>query len=308
MKYNSIFLNRINCKNSDEVFKFLIDTLKDTITQWDYFVNWSKVFKNIKKIEMDLNLLNYLIGKENIKEEFKKLLMQYPSIFRTIPVLIALRNNDFKILSEYGYNNFQYSDFSFKSKKNISENEIKKTIEFVVKSGFLNLLSSKKIKNIVDYVIGVEVGIDSNGRKNRIGKTMEGILEFFINDICKRNKFEYIEQATAPKIKKKWNLNLTVDKSSRKIDFAIYNGKKLYLIETNFYGGSGSKLKSTAGEYKTMFDYWKNDGHKFIWITDGAGWVTTHLPLRETFNYTDFILNLEMLSKKILEDIIINNE
>jgi type II restriction enzyme len=137
---------------------------------------------------------------------------------------------------------------------------------------------------------------------------MEGIVKFFIKDICDRNNFEFIEQATSSKIKEIWNLNLTVDKSKRRIDFAIYNGTNLYLIETNFYGGTGSKLKSTAGEYKTMFDYWSNDGHKFIWITDGIGWKSTKAPLEETFNHIDYILNLEMLSKRILEDIIVGNE
>jgi len=78
----------------------------------------------------------------------------------------------------------------------------------------------------------------------------------------------------------------------------------LFLIETNFYGGVGSKLKSTAGEYKTMFDYWKKDGHKFIWITDGLGWKATHLPLRETFDHIDYLLNLEMISKRIMEDML----
>lgn len=307
MKYNKLFSERINCKNEDEVFKYLINTVKQTITKWDYFVNWNKVFNNVKKIEMDLNLLNYLIGKDNIKNAFADLLKEYPSVANTVPALIAARNTNFKILSDYGYKPFDYKDFSFRKNKSLTEEEIKATVEFVEKTGFLGLLASKKIKNVVDYVIGVEVGLDTNGRKNRTGTMMEGILEFFVKDICERNNFEYMGQATSAKVKQKWDLDLTVEKSSRKIDFAVYNGTNLYLIETNFYSGVGSKLKSTAGEYKTMYDYWKNDGHKFVWVTDGAGWVSTHLPLRETFDYTDYILNLEMLSKKILEDIIVGN-
>jgi len=99
-------------------------------------------------------------------------------------------------------------------------------------------------------------------------------------------------------------LKLSVDKSSRRVDFAINNNNRLFLIETNFYGGGGSKLKSTAGEYKAMFDFWKRDGHNFIWVTDGYGWHKTRLPLQETFNYTDYILNLDMVSRGILEDIV----
>lgn len=114
-----------------------------------------------------------------------------------------------------------------------------------------------------------------------------------------------MEQATAIKIKKQWNKEITVEKASRRIDFAIKTKENLYLIETNFYGCGGSKLKSTAGEYKTDFRKWTNDGHQFIWITDGAGWKTTKRPLHETFNETDYILNLDMLEKGVLEKIIL---
>jgi type II restriction enzyme len=106
------------------------------------------------------------------------------------------------------------------------------------------------------------------------------------------------------KVKEKWGLKLTVDKSSRRIDFAIFTRKQLFLIETNFYAGGGSKLKSTAGEYKTMFDYWKNDGHEFIWITDGYGWKTSLLPLRETFDHIDYVSNLQLVTEGLLETIL----
>ena len=104
-------------------------------------------------------------------------------------------------------------------------------------SGFLDLLSDRTIKSIPDYFIGVEVGLDSNGRKNRSGTSMENLAEFFIKDICQRNGYEYIAQATADKIYKQWGKKITVNKSSKRIDFAINTPHKLYLIETNFYGG-----------------------------------------------------------------------
>lgn len=307
MKFTNVYKSNIKCNSEDDVFKYLISTLKETITKWDYFVNWTKVLGNIQDIEIDLNIINYLIGKDNIKSEFIELLKKYPSIARLIPILVASRESNFRILSKYSYNDFMYVDFSFKKKDNLASDEIEKVVKFASESGFLKLLVSKRIKNVVDYVIGVEVGLDSNGRKNRTGKMMESIVEFFVKDVCKRNNYDYIIQANARKVKQKWGLSLTVDKSSRNIDYAVSNGKSLYLIETNFYGGGGSKLKSTAGEYKTMFDYWKKDGHKFIWVTDGLGWKTTHLPLRETFNHIDHLLNLEMISNKILEDILTKN-
>jgi len=301
MKYTNIFKERINCFNVDEVFSYLITTLKDTITKWDYFVNWAKVFDNIRDVEIDLNILNYLIGKQNIEEEFSALLSKHPSVGRLIPILIACRENKFKILMSYDRNSFKYETYDFGKFESMEKSRV---IEFAKSTGFFELLQNKRIKNIVDYLIGVEVGLDSNGRKNRGGQSMETIVEFFIKDICQRKKLDYIKDASTTRVTNKWGIRLKVDKSSRRVDFAINKNGQLFLIETNFYGGGGSKLKSTAGEYRTMFDFWKSDGHEFIWITDGYGWHSTRLPLQETFNHIDYILNLDMVSKGILEDII----
>ncbi len=305
MNYTKMFKERIDCDNSKEVFDYLIVSLKDTITNWDFFVNWAKVFKGIKNIEVDLNILNYLIGKDNIEQEFKSLIDAHPSIIPVIPILIACRETKFEILTDFSNNEiFQYENYDFSKNSNISK---EKVVEFAKKTGFLSLLKDKKLKNVVDYVIGVEVGLDSNGRKNRGGSTMEKIVEFYVKDLCEKNKLDYLKEATSKKIKDKWGINLKVDKSSRRIDFVVKKDNSLVLLETNFYSGGGSKLKSTAGEYKSMYDFWKSDGRCFIWITDGAGWRKTKLPLQEAFEHTDYILNLDMVSKNLLEDIVLGN-
>ena len=148
------------------------------------------------------------------------------------------------------------------------------------------------------------MGLDSNARKNRTGSLMESIVELFVADACSISKADYITQATASKIKNRWGMNIQIDKSSRQIDFAIYKNSKLYFIETNFYGGGGSKLKSTAGEYITMSKFWNNQGIEFLWITDGHGWVSTQFPLREYFNQADYLLNLQMLQNGYLNKIL----
>ncbi len=301
MKYEGVFKEVIGCSDASEVFDYLMNTLKQKITGWDYFVNWAKVLGNIEDVEIDLNILNYLVGKENIEDEFRLLLDKHPSIGRLVPILVACRDKKFDILTGYDKHAFRYDIFDFEKAGGLAN---EKVVEFASSTGFLELLGGKRIKSVVDYVIGVEVGLDSNGRKNRGGKAMEGIVEFFVRDICDRKGLEYLPEASAKNVLKKWGVKLKVDKSSRRIDFAINNNGRLILIETNFYGGGGSKLKSTAGEYRAMFDFWKEDGHGFIWITDGQGWVSTRLPLEETFNHIDYILNLEMVSKGLLEAIV----
>lgn len=297
MKNNLVFEKILNCKTPDDVFEYLISNLKETIKSWDYFVNWKKVIKNYRDVETSLNLLNTLIGKENIEEEAKQLLTEYPKIIEVVPALLALREKKIGLLSDI--KSFQTKEFNFS--KGISVDD---AVLFLKRSGFLDLISDRSIKSIPDYFIGVEVGLDTNGRKNRSGTAMETLIEFFVSDICKRNNWEYIPQATADKIKSKWGKNITVKKSSKRIDFAINTPNKLYLIETNFYGGGGSKLKSTAGEYADIYHQWTNDGHQFIWITDGLGWKSTTRPLRDTFNSTDYILNIDMVQKGVLEELL----
>ena len=133
---------------------------------------------------------------------------------------------------------------------------------------------------------------------------MESIVEAFIADTCKSTNSLYMPQSTANKIFSEWGITIKLDKSSRIIDFAINKNDKLYFVETNFYGGGGSKLKSTATEYINMNSYWNEQGIKFIWITDGNGWISTHRPLREYFNSADFLLNLNMLQNGYMKEII----
>jgi len=307
MKYSTIFKKRIGCNNEKEVFAYLINNLNDSIRYWDYFVNWKKVIGNTKDLEVDLNILNYLVGKENIEKEFSYLLKKHPQIVRLIPVLLACRENKFKILTDLSEGNLKYEDFSFEEKKTLSDSEISKAVRFSQKSGLLKIFKDKTVKNVVDYTIGIEVGLDSNGRKNRGGTAMEKVTENFVKELCNSNSFTYIKEATAEKVLEQWGLKLKVDKSSRRFDFAVYNGKRLYLVETNYYGGGGSKLKSTAGEYKALYDFLTKDGHKFVWVTDGIGWKKTSRPLEETFNHIEYLLNLKMLTEGLLEDLIENN-
>ncbi len=298
MKFINVYKEKLGCENSEAVFKYLISTLKPTIKDWNYFVNWEKVLHNYHAIELELNLLNSLIGKSNIEEEAFKLFTKYPETIKTIPILIACREFELILLSNYKYG-FNYEKFLFNDILDVS-----KAINFMKSTRLFELFENKKIKSIPDYVIGIETGLDSNGRKNRSGSSMESIVSFYVEAQCLKKSWEWLGQATQKKIFEKWGKKITVEKSDRQIDFAILANNKLFLIEANYYGGSGSKLKSTAGEYKSDFRRWKADGHDFIWITDGDGWKSTHKPLRETFDETDVILNLDMLEKGLLENII----
>lgn len=291
----------LELQSDDQLFDSITSNFKNKITQWNYFVNWEKVLGNIEPIEKELNLLNFLIGKDNIEEEAFKLIKQYPAVVKTFPNLLAIREKSVDVLIDT--KNFIYKKFVF-NKTNLDDNECRQLSQFLLKSGIASLFQEKKIKNLVDYTTGVEVGLDSNGRKNRGGSLMELLVEDFVAETCNELNIGFMPQATAKKIKQEWGLDVTVDKSSRIIDFAINKNGQLYFIECNFYGGGGSKLKSTATEYLEMSSYWNKQQIEFIWVTDGAGWKSTLKPLREYFDKAEYLINLEMLKKGILKNII----
>lgn len=279
-------------------FDHLVSTFRSSIKTWDYFVNWNKVFTNSANFEIALNKLNYLLGKDDLQGEFYRLYESNPDIAKALPVLLAVRENNLEVYNKTSKELESY-DFSGEG------GDVNKYFEFLDKSGLIKLFQRDGIKNLVDYVIGVEVGLDSNGRKNRGGTLMEEIVGLLLEDFCKQNNLKYIPQASPSKIKLKWNFDIVVDKSERSFDFAVYNPRsnKIKLFETNFYNGGGSKLKAVCGEFRSLYDELKRKNIEFIWITDGLGWHTAKRPLEETYNHNDYVFNLSMLEDGALNEL-----
>jgi hypothetical protein len=276
-------------------FQSLVGTFKSSIKTWDYFVNWKKVIANKEEVEISLNKLNYLLGKEDIEREFETLYRGNPDIIKAFSILLAVRESKLEIFDK-NTKNSSFFDFSE------GKVDAKKWYLFFESSGIIKLFQKNGIKNLVDYVTGVEVGLDSNGRKNRGGTLMEEIVESFIADFCKEKGFKYIAQARPSAIKSNWGVDIKINKSERSFDFAVFNPKnsKIKLFETNFYNGGGSKLKSVCGEFKSLYDELKTQNIDFIWITDGLGWHTAKKPLEETYNHNEYVFNLSMIESGIL--------
>lgn len=279
-------------------FRKLADSFRSSIKTWDYFVNWDKVNLNTSKLEISLNKLNYLLGKEDLRSEFTTLFTDSPDIVRAIPALLAVRESHLEI---YDYDTQEAVNYDFASATGTAD----EYFTFLEESGLSELFNSNGIKNLVDYVKGVEVGLDSNGRKNRGGVLMEKIVEFQIKSFAELNELEYVAQATSTDIREKWGVEVRVNKSERSFDFAVFNPKtnKLKLVEVNFYNGGGSKLKAVCGEFKGLYDELKQQGIEFVWITDGSGWKTALRPLEETFNHIDHLYNLQMIEGGALKNL-----
>ena len=206
--------------------------------------------------------------------------------------------NDFETLTSS--NKFEL----FTKKGTLSREDEKDILYFFKETGLQKFFMNKEVSSLLDYCKGVEVGLDTNARKNRSGQTMESICERFVEEFCEKNNFKYIAQATSKRIQEVFNIELKMDKMERRIDYAIKTSNNLYLIEVNYYSGGGSKLKATAGEYKELSDFIKAQGYEFIWITDGKGWNTAKAPLKETFEHDDYIFNLNMIKDGVLGEVI----
>lgn len=279
-------------------FEPWLETMRPSINTYSFYTDFAKVDMNVLSVRVSLNLLNALIGAEDIENDFLKIISKYPETLEVVPILLAKRENEIYCQDEAKGNIL----YNFK-KKNCTNEQY---AYFMKQTGLFDLLQKKKINNLVDYVYGVEVGLDSNARKNRGGHQMENLVESFL----KKGGYKYYKEMRTPDVEEKFHLNLSrlTNGSSvvKRFDFVVETENQIYAIETNFYSSGGSKLNETARSFKmiaeeTLFI----NGLTFIWITDGInGWRSTRTNLKETFDTMENLINITDLENGVLQDII----
>lgn len=298
MKYNEYMGSA-----PEEKLKYFLSTLSITNRTPEYYVNWEKVNGGVKKHALALNTLNYLIGLNNLYEEAIQLFTQQPNLLEAVPVLFASRDVHLDVMEVDEDESIFFYNLDF---KNVDTTNIQKYVDFMQKSGLLDFLKNSANRSLVDYAYGVEVGLDSNGRKNRSGKVMEDLLEGQLRAVADFYGYQTMTQATAHRMRQEWQVEVPVDKSERKFDGALFDSHKrrLFLFETNYYGGGGSKLKSVAGEFKSLYNHiiQNSEGIEFVWVTDGQGWKTTAKPLSEAFAVIPNIFNINQLHHGYLRE------
>ena len=281
-------------------FNEWLSKFKASISDYTYYVDFEKIYKNVDKVKVELNILNSLIGSKNIEEEFQNILIKYPETLECIPVLLAIRSNEIFVKDEI-------NEYLFKFDKMVYS--ISDYVRFMKESGLFDLLQNHIINNLHDYVLGIEVGLDSNGRKNRGGHLMENLVENYIEKAGFIKGKNYFKEMYLKDIERKWNLDLSSmsgnNISTKRFDFVIKTDSQVYVIEANFYTGGGSKLNETARSYKMLAQESKKVKNvTFIWITDGIGWNSARKNLEETFNVLDTMYNSSDLEKGVLEKLI----
>jgi len=272
---------------------------RESISNYDYYVDFSKIYRNVDKIKVELNILNSLIGSKNIEKDFKNLLKKYPEILKCIPILIAVREYEIYAIDGDG-------EFTFSFKK--MNNSIEDYKMFMRKTGLFDLIQNHIINNLVDYVTGVETGLDSNSRKNRGGHLMEKLVESYIVKAGFKKDINYFKEEYISQIEKRFDIDLSAisnkGKAEKRFDFVVKTDNMIYAIETNFYTGGGSKLNETARSYKTLALEAKTiDGFTFVWFTDGIGWKKAKNNLEETFDVMEHIYNIKDLENGIISKV-----
>lgn len=277
-----------------------INNFKSSISNYSYYADFKKIYKNVDKVKVELNILNSLIGSKTIEEDFKNIMLKYPETLECIPLLLAVRSTEIFVKDEI-------NEYLFDFKKMVYSMD--DYVRFMQESGLFDLLQNHIINNLYDYVLGIEVGLDSNGRKNRGGHLMEDLVEKYIKESGFVKDVNYFKEMYLNDIEKRWNIDLSSlsgnNVSTKRFDFVIKTPKQIYLIETNFYVSSGSKLNETARSYEMLAKKAKViDGITFIWITDGLGWHDAKNNLKETFNELETMYNINDLERGILKQVL----
>ena len=261
-------------------FALFMSQLKETNQTLDFFCDFDKISANVADVEMSLNTLNYLIGREDLSQGVKDIWQRDPKVFEVLGILIAVRDEGKKPVVD-GDGNVVLLKSYFESADKVEE--------FLCGTGLAEVFQSRRIKNLVDYVFGIETGLDTNARKNRSGHIMEGTVARILNenDIAFRQE---VYSSEFPELS-------ILGTDEKRFDFFIETAHKKYLIEVNFYSGGGSKLNEVARAYTELAPKVNSlTGFEFVWITDGIGWKSARNKLEEAYNTIPSVYNLTNIS------------
>lgn len=270
--------------HTQEQFDLFISQLRETNATLDFYCDFPKIAKNVADIEISLNTLNYLIGKDDLRTAVQALWDRDKRVFEVMDILIATRKKDGKkYIDNDGSMHLIHSLFS----------SVDGVMKFIEGTGLDKVFKNKEVKDLVDYVFGVETGLDTNARKNRSGE----ITETLVARIFDNAGIKYRQQVSSKEFPA---ISEVLGVDQKVFDFAITTKNKTYLIEVNFYSGGGSKLNEVARSYTDVAPKVNGvPGFEFVWITDGEGWISARNKLEEAFAAIPSIYNLTTISEFI---------
>ena len=268
--------------HTKEQFDLFISQLQETNQTLDFFCDFDKISQNVEDIKLSLCMLNSLIGSSDLRKSVETIWKRDKSAFGVMDILIAVRSEGKKkVLDSLG--RCVVLDTLF--------NSVDGVMEFLENTGLAEIFQSKKINDLVDYVFGIETGLDTNARKNRSGHVMEDMVA----RIFEKNGIHYRQEVYSSE----WpTITRVLGDDEKRFDFVIKTAAKTYLIEVNFYSGGGSKLNEVARSYSDIAPKINSvPGFEFVWITDGIGWKSAKNKLQEAYSIIPSIYNLTDIVK-----------
>ena len=267
--------------HTKEQFDLFISQLQETNQTLDFFCDFDKISQNVEDIKLSLCMLNSLIGSSDLRKSVETIWKRDKSAFGVMDILIAVRSEGKKkVLDSLG--RCVVLDTLF--------NSVDGVMEFLENTGLAEIFQSKKINDLVDYVFGIETGLDTNARKNRSGHVMEDMVA----RIFEKNGIHYRQEVYSSE----WpTITRVLGDDEKRFDFVIKTAAKTYLIEVNFYSGGGSKLNEVARSYSDIAPKINSVfGFEFVWITDGIGWKSAKNKLQEAYSIIPSIYNLSNIT------------
>ncbi|MFW6173296.1 MAG: type II restriction endonuclease [Elusimicrobiota bacterium] len=300
-----VYSKCLNMDKFDKIVENFHETIIDTNRDHKFFVDWEKVKNNVDKHRIEFNILNSLIGSEDFDKDLMNILSKYPEVIPCIPILIALRDVRLKVIDDFYCSDIEIVKYDF-SKRKLSPGEIEDFVEFFNKTGLKYFFTHLSSRSIEDYVAGVEVGMDTHARKNRSGSAMEVLLKPLIEEINHKLGIRHmLFQKQFRRLKKEFDIDVSSSLKNRKADFIILKSKdNIINIEVNFYSGTGSKPQEIVDSYINRQEELRENGFKFIWITDGFGWKGQKNQIQKGFEKVDYLLNLNFVRQGVLEEIL----
>ena len=299
----SLYQDSLDVDSIEDLVKKFQDSIIITNRTADFYVNWDKVRKNAESLKIELALMNSLVGSVDLENDFRKLIKDYPETLRAIPILIAVRDLEFPVIIDFfniekGVENL---DFNKSKGSTLSEQEIIDYLLFMKKSGLFVIFDS--VKNLYDYVLGVEVGMDTNARKNRSGEAMEQLLKPVLQDISKELGCQFFFQKKYESVRLFGQVPSSL--ANRKSDFILFKDDKFVNIEVNYYSGAGSKPEEIVDSYINRKNELQANGWEFIWITDGNVWKSSASQLTKAFREIEYVMNINFTNRGLLKEAVV---
>ena len=304
--------------NPKERVKLFTDNVLYTNRGFNYYVDWSNI-DGYQEFQVEIHALDVLIrcNDEVFYKKFSDLIIKLPTVILLFPYLFGLaksereklykgRENLILIQEELDKNDYLEFKFSKTAIKELKEDDIRTYYDFFVQMGLKHLYQNIIEKSTLDYIAGVLVGMDSNGRKNRGGKVFELACQPLFEKICKKHNLQFFSQKQF-KVLVELGFDIGQDIADRKADFIIFdaNQKKAINFEVNFYNGTGSKPEEIIDSYINRQNDLLANGINFALVTDGRCWESATNQLEKGFRHLDYLLNFYMLKHGMLEEIVL---